>query len=54
MDEAERAFDGGLQRMEYAFGGVAGSEEEQLLETEDPEIRKQMISANRMPSVYTR
>ena len=54
MDEAERAFDGGLQRMEYAFGGVAGSEEEQLLEKEDPEIRKQMISANRMPSVYTR
>jgi hypothetical protein len=54
MDEAERAFDGGLQRMEYAFGGVIGSEEEQLLGKEDPEIRKQMISANRMPSVYTR
>ena len=52
MDEAERAFDGGLQRLPYAFGGVVGSDEEELLETgEDEEIKKQMISANRMPSV---
>ena len=52
MDEAERAYDGGLQRMEYAFGGIVDSEEEELLETgEDEEIKKQMISANRMPSV---
>ena len=52
MDEAERAYEGGLKRMEYAFGGVVDSEEEELLETgEDEEIKKQMISANRMPSV---
>ena len=53
MDEAERAYGGGLQRMEYAFGGVV-SEEEQLLETgEDEEIKKTMLSANRMPSVVS-
>jgi len=51
MDEAERAYDGGLQRMEYAFGGAVGSQEDSLLEEEDQEIKKQMISANRMPSV---
>ena len=49
MDEAERAADGGLQ-LKYAFGGVVDSEEE-LLEEEDVEIKKQMIDANRMPSV---
>ena len=54
MDEAERAYDGGLQRMEYAFGGVVDSDEEELLETgEDEEIKKTMISANRMPSVVS-
>jgi hypothetical protein len=51
MDEAERAYDGGLQRMEYAFGGIVGSDEEELLEEEDEEIKKQMLSANQMPSV---
>ena len=52
MDEAERAFEGGLQRMDYAFGGEVDSDEEGLLEKdEDEEIKKQMITANRMPSV---
>ena len=51
MDEAERAYDGGLQRMKYAFGGIVGSDEEELLEEEDEEIKKQMLSANQMPSV---
>ena len=52
MDEAERAYEGGLQRMEYAFGGEVDSDEEGLLEKdEDEEIKKQMITANRMPSV---
>ena len=52
MDEAERAYDGGL-KLKYAFGGVVDSDEEdELLETgEDEEIKKAMISANRMPSV---
>ena len=50
MDEAERAFDGGVQR--YAFGGIAVSNEDNLLEKdEDEEIKNAMISANRMPSV---
>ena len=55
MDEAERAFDGGLQRMEYAFGGVVDSDEDEelLKEDEDEEIKKTMISANRMPSVVS-
>ena len=51
MDEAERAYDGGLQRMKYAFGGIVDSDEEELLEDEDEEIKKQMLSANQMPSV---
>ena len=55
MDEAERAYDGGLQRMEYAFGGVVDSDEDEelLKEDEDEEIKKTMISANRMPSVVS-
>ena len=54
MDEAERAYDGGLQKR-YAFGGIAtDSEEEALLEgKDDEEVKKQMISANRMPSVVS-
>ena len=50
MDEAERAFDGGLQNR-YAFGGLARDDEKSLLEDDEEEIRKQMINANRMPSV---
>ena len=57
MDDAERAYDGGLQRMN--LGGMAASDddEEELegrkydLSKTDEEIRKLMISANKMPSV---
>jgi hypothetical protein len=49
MDEAERAYDGGLQKG-YAFGGLAGSGERSLFEKKDEEIKQTMISANRMPS----
>ena len=50
MDEAERAYDGGVQR--YAFGGIAVADEANLLsKEEDEEIKNAMISANRMPSV---
>ena len=49
MDNAERAYAGGLKQ-KYAFGGVVDSEESSLLADEE-EINKQMISANRMPSV---
>ena len=50
MDNAERAYSGGLQN-NYAFGGVVDSKDSSLLSDEDEEIKKQMISANRMPSV---
>jgi len=54
MDEAERAFDGGL-KTKYVFGGIAEDDnetEKSLLGTKDEEeIKKQMITANRMPSV---
>ena len=44
------SYGGGLQ--EYAFGGLTrGDEERSLLEDDEEEIKKQMISANRMPSV---
>ena len=49
MDNAERAYAGGLQK--HAFGGVVDSKESSLLSDEEDEIKKQMISANRMPSV---
>ena len=52
MDEAERAFDGGLQNR-YAFGGLARDDEKSLLEDDEEEIKKQMINANRMPSVIS-
>ena len=56
MDEAERAYEGGLQRMEYAFGGTVKEDDEDeksLLvgKKDEEEIKKQMITANRMPSV---
>lgn len=55
MDEAERAYDGGFQKVPYAFGGVVDSDEDEelLKEDEDEEIKKTMISANRMPSVVS-
>ena len=50
MDNAERAYAGGLKQ-KYAFGGAVDSEESSLLADEEEEIKKQMIGANRMPSV---
>jgi hypothetical protein len=55
MDEAEKAYDGGL--MKKAFGGMVDDEPTDkrsgmYSETgEEEEIKKQMISANQMPSV---
>jgi hypothetical protein len=56
MDDAERAYDGGL--MKKAFGGITydpmQNEKMQGLtqdELTEEEIKKQMIGANRMPSV---
>ena len=52
MDEAERAYDGGLQI--YALGGTAEYDEDEkslLGKKDEEEIKKQMITANRMPSV---
>ena len=54
IDEAERAYDGGLQK--YALGGITEDDEDEkslLGGKEDEEIKKQMISANRMPSVVS-
>jgi len=54
MDDAERAYDGGYM-MKMAFGGAV--EEDEIEDTKDSlsktdeEIRKVMISSNRMPSV---
>ena len=52
MDEAERAYDGGL-KVKYALGGTVEDDEDEksLLGKEEEEIKKQMITANRMPSV---
>ena len=54
MDDAERAYDGGLMRK--ALGGkIQTKEEKSLLNSltgvEDEEIKKGMISSNRMPSL---
>ena len=54
MDDAERAYDGGLQQ--FAFGGMADKEDEledsrDYLSKTDEEIKKVMIGSNRMPSV---
>ena len=58
MDEAERAYDGGL--MKKAFGGMVNDmpvdQKKGMYDPalEDEEIKKQMIDANRMPSVRQR
>jgi hypothetical protein len=60
MDDAERAYDGGL--MKKAFGGIAynpmgnGEMSNRITEDEltEEEIKRQMISSNRMPSVTPR
>ena len=54
MDDAERAYDGGLM---MNVGGMARQDEEDLEEGKydmsktDEEIKKLMIGANKMPSV---
>ena len=60
MDDAERAYDGGL--MKKAFGGIAynpagnGKMTNRMTEDEltEEEIKRQMINSNRMPSVTQR
>jgi hypothetical protein len=53
MDDAERAYDGGL--MKKAFGGMVDDSVDEsrmgMYSNEEEEIKKQMIDANRMPSV---
>ena len=55
MDDAERAYDGGL--MKKAFGGIVDDEPKDengrsmYSSNEEEEIKKQMIASNRMPSV---
>lgn len=52
MDDAERAYDGGLQREDMAVGGMAQDEEElSSLSKTDEEIKKLMMGANKMPSL---
>ena len=48
MDDAERAYDGGL--ISKALGGLMSPLEEEI-EGQDEEIKKTMISSNRMPSI---
>jgi len=50
MDEAEKAYDGGL--MKKAFGGLT-SEDDIEMDSYDSEeeVKKQMIAANQMPSI---
>jgi hypothetical protein len=53
MDDAEKAYDGGL--MKKAFGGMVDDSVDEsrmgMYSNEEEEIKKQMIDANRMPSV---
>ena len=55
MDDAERAYDGGLTAM--ANGGMMGQDEEELesqgssYNKTDEEIKKLMMGSNRMPSL---
>lgn len=57
MDDAERAYDGGLMRK--AIGGVVNDpmQNDSRLPTDqlsEEELQKQMLDANRMPSLMTR
>ena len=57
MDDAERAYDGGLMRK--AIGGVVNDpmQDDSQLPTDqmsEEELQKQMLQANRMPSLMTR
>ena len=49
MDEAEKAFDGGYL-MKKAFGGLTSEDDMDSYDSEE-EVKKQMISANQMPSI---
>ena len=56
MDEAERAYDGGLMREGRYLGGIMSSDEEELSlengDSTDDDIRKLMsIKANKTPSL---
>ena len=48
MDDAEKAYDGGL--MKKAFGGLTSEDDVDSYDSEE-EVKKQMISANQMPSI---
>mgnify|MGYP003624609793 CR=1 FL=1 len=50
MDDAERAYDGGLMK-KYMGGGILSNEE---MEDPDKEVHDQMLGANAMPSVRKR
>lgn len=52
MDEAEKAYDGGL--MKKAFGGMIDDSPEMEESKEDEEINSMMIASNQMPSVRPR
>ena len=52
MDEAEKAYDGGL--MKKAFGGMVDDTPEMEESKEDEEINSMMIASNQMPSVRPR
>ena len=49
MDDAERAYDGGLQSM--AVGGMVEDEDPENMSQTDEEIKKLMMGANQMPSL---
>jgi len=50
MDEAEKAYDGGY--MKKAFGGLTSEDDVEMASYDsEEEVKKQMISANQMPSI---
>jgi len=49
MDDAERAYDGGLKRMN--LGGYMEPEESEVEESTDDEVERLMMASNRIPSV---
>ena len=61
MDDAERAYDGGMMKskMQKAFGGLTNDPMDtektymDSMQNTEEEIKRQMIKANRTPSVYS-
>tara|TARA_R110000744_G_scaffold115319_7_gene215750 strand:+ start:1766 stop:2575 length:810 start_codon:yes stop_codon:yes gene_type:complete len=61
MDDAERAYDGGMMqsKMKKAFGGLTNDPMDtektymDSMQNTEEEIKRQMIKANRTPSVYS-